>query len=850
MTSTTPTAKHKITPRALLEIKAPHAPHVSPDGKRVVFEVSEADFEESRYVSRLWLADVAEGRSRQITFSYEGEHAPRWSPDGRWIAFLSARPDMTEPPPEDEEDEHKDQLWILPADGGEARKLTTAKEGVRDYAWAPDSISIIYLVDEARPEPLQLVHTDRRKRKVDPVVEHEEKPRRQFWEIGIEEKKPELLYTGDRGIADFDISPDGQKIAFISNETGDPNDYHKFDLFLLYIGEPNGGGEEGKTGGGEEGEHPDELPEPRRIVERAGAKFDPEWSADGTRIAFISGRDPALSYAQECIWTVDSEGGVPTNLFESEAFDAHGILWPKSGPILALVSDRTNRPLVAVSPDSVIPVTAPDSVVSCLDFHASPDGSVIVAALEDDRTPPELYVLENGTRRPLSELNKDFTERYALPHQEVIRWQTDIGEVEGILVHPTDEESNRKSPLIVQIHGGPKGQAANTLRNYGQHAVWAAEGYRVLMPNYRGSEGYGHDFAVSNRRDLGGGDFRDIMAGVDAIVERGLAEPGRIGIMGGSYGGYMTNWAIGQTDRFAAAISMFGIFSLVTDFSNSALSQWDPDYMGAFYWEDPEVYRKCSPATHLDKIRTPVLILHGDSDDNTNISNSREMYQALRARGVTCEFVHYPREGHGVREPNHKLDEMRRCLAWFDKYVRHTGEAVIAYRLEDKVKHEGYELHVLRVDEGEYAGRTEEDGRFIEVSFSLASGEAVEAGWQFALADAVLETADGSACALAGVPVNAGGGKFLVEGADLSVNVQPDEKTGRLSVALTLAYAIPQEGGEFTIRIADFPPVAFAVGPKEEKPEGATETDHEAEPNAPFTTDEPALETPREVVNT
>src|SRR5205807_8255406 len=140
-------------------------------------------------------------------------------------------------------------------------------------------------------------------------------------------------------------------------------------------------------------------------------------------------------------------------------------------------------------------------------------------------------------------------------------------------------------------------------------------------------------------------------AGVDTLVQRGLADPGRLGIIGGSYGGYMTNWAISQTDRFKAAVSLFGIFNLVTDFSNSEIPRWDPDYMGAYYWEDPEIYRQCSPATYLEKIKTPVLILHGDEDNNTFVSNSKEMYQALRQRSATVQFVRYPREGHGVREP-------------------------------------------------------------------------------------------------------------------------------------------------------------------------------------------------------
>jgi dienelactone hydrolase len=488
--------------------------------------------------------------------------------------------------------------------------------------------------------------------------------------------------------------------------------------------------------------------------------------------------------------------------------------------------------------------------------------------LEDDTTPPELYALgQNGERRALTELNKSFTEQYELPRQEVIRWRSDDYEIEGILVYPPEGVESRKSkvengeqsdsrltthdsrlPLIVQVHGGPKGRVVNTLRSYNMHPVWAAEGYLVLKPNFRGSEGYGSVFAVANRRDLGGGDFRDIMAGVDELIRRGLADPKRMGIMGGSYGGYMTNWAVSQTDRFAAAVSMFGIFSLVTDYSNSEISRWDRDYLGGYYWEDPEIYRRCSPATYLERINTPVLILHGESDGNTFLSNSKEMYRALRERGATVQFVRYPREGHGLREPNHKLDEMRRCLGWFDLYLKNGGAIPPVRRVGDRIEHEGYELHVLRAEDAEYLGHYDEDGRLLEVAFAIASEEPVESGWTFALADARLTGPDGADCPLRGIPVDAGGVRVLVEGTELTATVQPDKETGRLSLALAAAFEISREGGAFALRIADFPPVAVTVGPKEEKEEeGESGREGEgtiSEPPPP-TGEEPPAETPQ-----
>lgn len=842
--------KQPLTPRAFLEMKVPHSPNVSPDGTRVVFCANEADFEESRWISRLWLAEILEGNARRITHSYEGERSPKWSPDGKWIAFLSARPDMTEPPPEqeDEEDLHKEQIWILPAGGGEADRLAKVKEGVRGFEWAPDSQTIIYLAPEARPQPIQSVRDAERKRKVDPVIEHKEKLRHQFWEVDLQEKKPNLLYTGDYGVAEFDISPDGKRVVFNSNQTGEPNDYYQFDLSVLDL---------------------ESESDPVRLVERAGGKFQPQWSPDGSQIAFIANLDPNLSYSQECVWQVSAEGGEACNLFKGLPYDVHTIQWSRDGRLLALAADGTNGRLVVVTDDGVSGVMPGADVIDCTDFHTGPSGALAVV-MEDDRNPPELYSVNvDGSRTALTELNKDFVERYELPRQEVIRWQSPDGtEIEGVLTYPcsppnlpktggtignsgahrsdksgssdvsvmsdpanrvarqpagsaaggspTDTESG-SAPLVVQVHGGPKGRSTNSLRSYCMHPVWAAEGYLVLRPNFRGSEGYGNDFAIANRRDLGGGDFRDVMAGVDYLVERGLADPNRMGIMGGSYGGYMTNWAISQTNRFAAAVSMFGIFHLITDYSNSEISRWDADYMGAYYWEDPEIYRRCSPATYLASVKTPVLIIHGESDSNTFIANSREMYQALRQRGVTLEFVHYPREPHGLREPNHKMDEMRRALAWMDRYLN--GGAQRIRRVEEKLEHDGYEFVVSRAEDAEYAGWHEEWGRLMELAFSVASKDPVDSAWQFRLDEVRLVDSGGSDCELKGVPVDAGGARTLVTGEGLVVDVHPDPDTGRLSLGLAAAFLIPKEGGLFTLHVADFPAVTVSVGRKEEKTE-------------------------------
>lgn len=812
-----PETRQRLSLRALLETKVPHSPSVSPEGTRVVFVVAESDFEESRVTAHLWMVGLTDPRPRQLTYSWEGEREPLWSPDGCWIAFLSARPDMTEPPPlEEEEEGPREQLWVIPADGGEARRLTKAREGVRSFRWTPDSEALIFLAPESRPQALQYARDDARKRKADACVEQEDKLRRQFWEVDLEDRKPELLFTGDFGIAEFDLSPDGKRIVFNTNYTGDANDYHQYDLFAMEI----------------------EQGEPRKLIERAGGQFAPRWSPDGRQIAFLAPLDPALSYSQECPWVVDEAGGEPRNRFAGLRYDAHSLVWRAgAGGLCAVAADGTADRIVRLLPDGLADVPLGESPTCVLDADVSSAG-VIVAALESVAASPDLYVLQpDGSRQRLTEMGKALEEDYLLPRQEVVRWRSGEWEIEGVLTHPSGARDDAALPLVIQVHGGPKGRATNTLRSYHEHAVWAAEGYRVLRPNYRGSEGYGNAFSIANRRDLGGGDFADIMAGVDLLVERGLADPARIGIMGGSYGGYMTNWAITQTDRFAAAISMFGIFSLVSDYSNSEISRWEPDYMGAHYWDDPAIYRERSPATYLDRIKTPVLIVHGESDTNTFISNSREMYRALRDRGAAVEFVHYPREGHGLREPAHRLDEMRRCLAWFDRYLRRPAEGTAAGRIGDRIDHEGYELHVLRAEDVECAGWDRDEGRLLEVTIAVGSLEPVEESWGFALAEVALAHADEGACDLAGVVADAGGGKTLVRGGELTIVAHPDPDTGRVSFAVAAGFRIPERGGDFVLTVDGFPPVALGLG---EKPPPGEEEQPEEEPPASRPQPEPA----------
>jgi dipeptidyl aminopeptidase/acylaminoacyl peptidase len=869
--------KQRITPRSLLETKALGDPQLRPDGEYVAFVAIETDFDESSRVGHLWLthwtppeseeeggteqtqtatSDVeandaphADGEeaadaddvdpTRQLTFSREGETHPHWSPDGRYLAFLSARPDEGASGNEEDEDEEPvEQVWALPIEGGEARKLTSAKEGVLDYVWLPGTNEIVFLAPEPRPRPLESLRKEERdRRKIDPVVEHEDLLRRQFWRVDVEERKPKLLFTADYGVTEFALSPDGQRLCYATNHTGLQNDYHLVDLYVRDL-----------TGG-----------ETWKATERAGGKYHPRWSPDGNRIAFLSWFDPQLSYSRESLFVVDAppagalNGAPPAPCRQwgpDYDRDLSEFVWSShDGAIYALGLAGVGTDLVRIEEESVGVLAHSDAVQS--DLHLEPAGPRAVCIQESAEALPEVTLRdEAGQWHPLTRLNADFGDNYLLPRQEVVRWQSRDGlEIEGVLTYPLDYREGEKRPLIVQIHGGPKGRSTHTLRSYSMHPVWSAEGYAVLRPNFRGGEGYGNAFAIVNRRDLGGGDYEDIMAGVDWCVQQGIADPARLGVMGGSYGGYMTNWVIGHTDRFAAAISMFGIFHLQTDYSNSELSRWDNDYLGAYYWEDPEIYRRLSPGSYIANIKTPTLILHGDDDDNTFISNSKELYQALRHRGVSTQFVHYPREGHGLREPNHRLDEMRRCLAWMDRYVRHSGANPGVYRIGDRIPAADgrLELCVTRAEITAFVGQPKSPTNpaaragataLLEAAFTLHHRDAREpaAPLTLELDNVRLElqgegAATGEPVLPAGVPLEVHGAKSLLEGSRLRLVQHPDSDTGQLAFGCALAFRVPLAGGEALLRVADFPPVQVqwsAEDEEEAEEKLAADSDHAA----------------------
>lgn len=776
--------KKKFTIRDMLLINVASQIDISPDGRLVVFVLSKADFEESKYSTDIYMVSVENGEVKQLTFSKENERMPKFSPDGKFIAFLSDRKS-------DEDDkEVRTQIWLLPVDGGEAFKLTKAPEGVISFQWLPDGKSILYLTQETLPKPEKEKKERDKKLKFDALVVDKEKYRKEFYLIDVRTKKERKVFVGDYGVSEFDVSPDGKLVVYNTNYTGDIDDSKKFDLWIFEV-------ESGKS---------------RQLTKRPGGERQAKWSPDGKFVAFVAEIDPKFTYSQEELFIVNPQTGEIKNLTEKFGVGivSYGFSKSEPGKIYARTASGvyTHVYSISISDGEIKEFLGGERVFG--DIAVSSDEKVMALLAEDKTSAPDVYVFKNGELKKLTNLNPQLND-FTFGEQTVIKWESFDGWIiEGILVKPVNFEPGKRYPMLVAVHGGPYGRIQDMLRQYYNLQVWANEGYVVFAPNFRGSSGYSNKFGIANFKDLGGGDFKDIMSGIDYIVkELKIVDEDKIGIFGGSYGGYMTNWAITQTDRFKAAVSMFGIFNLITDYSNSYLPSWEPDYLGDYYWNNLKIYLERSPFYYVKNIKTPVLIMHGDDDPNTFISNSKEMYQALKHLGKAVEFVRYPREEHGFREPNHRIDEFYRCLNWFNKYLLGIEpERKSLVRLDEWVVSDGWEIKVVKVNKNVNYSGFDTARKFVEVEILFKARENTKPFDVSVLNDFVLFDSVGNKVNSIGLPVEVGGVKAILSGeVKANVNVKGENPYFPLKVA----FDISNLKGELKLKISHFPQFEFLI---------------------------------------
>ncbi len=629
---------------------------VAPDGPSVLYVVSVADLKQRRYNTDIWIVPAAGGPTRKLTNGPGQDDSPRWSPDGKTVAFLSDR-------------DGKPQVWLISPGGGEARKLTDSKTPVREFAWSPDGKQLAYVAREPDTEAEEQQKRDKAEVR---LVGQNHKPDRLSL-IAPAGGRPRQLVGGKDSILHFDWSPDGRQIVYSVAPTRRFEDQFQTDLFVVAVEGPKAS--HGKV---------------RPLVRREGMDTRPQWSADGKWVAFVSSDGKFDWVGNTYLCVVPAAGGAPRNV--SREYDGvisaaapGGFGWAHDSQGLYFLADeRAGRRLFAVSlaGDAVKPVKTPLPVLDQLSF--CPSTREVAFLAEDPATPREVYLGFLGgdqLRKPsrLTTTNPQL-KHVALGQVETIRWKSFDGmEIEGLLIKPVGYKKGVRYPLLTYIHGGPALQFARGFSvyppgrpqasRYPVH-VLAGEGYAIFCPNPRGSNGYGAKFRQANLLDWGGGDFRDIMAGVGVLIDEGIADPQRLGVMGWSYGGYLTSWAITQTDRFKAASTGAGVSNLVSAYGQTDIPAFVERYFGGLPWAERERYAKHSPVTFAGKIKTPTLIQHGEKDERVPLAQSQELYAALKRNGVPVEFVVYPRQGHNPTEPQLQVDVLSRNVEWFNRWLK------------------------------------------------------------------------------------------------------------------------------------------------------------------------------------
>ena len=595
----------------------------SPDGGRVAFTVSEPPKGASRS-RHIWILEVGTREVHQFTNSAKSEFAPRWSPDGRRFAFLSDRQETT-------------QIYLFPADGGEAIRLTEGKNAVRAFEWSPDGKQIAFLATEPKGEAEEKKEKDKDDAR---VVDQDDKPTR-LWLIDVESKKVRQLSVGNWQIQEEKWAPQGDRL--IVSATDHPEVDQETDR-IFSIATSDG--------------------QMKQVAAPRGPFGQLSISPDGASVAYLAARVDGPS--PHDLYVQPLAGGPAHNLTAGSIDRPIGsFVWRADGPILALAVNGFHTQFYVITPDG--------KAVAQTEFKVNPgsfDAAATAIAFAGETTvdAPEVWVAtQPGVAEVVTHLNESW-KQIALVKPEFLHYKSFDGtEIEAALLKPAGYQSGTKLPLVVIVHGGPTGRWADSFQSWGQ--LLAARGYAVLYPNVRGSTGYGHSFLEKNRADWGGGDFKDVMAGVDFMIASGLADPDRLGIAGWSYGGYMASWAITQTNRFKAAMTGAGLSDLASEFGTEDGSSYDEWFFGTPY-EKPQGFIKSSPITFIKNAHTPTLILQGEADVTDPIGQSQQLYRGLKRYKVEAEFVVYPREGHGFREEKHQLDVLNRIIAWFDGHLK------------------------------------------------------------------------------------------------------------------------------------------------------------------------------------
>jgi len=627
-----------------LKVKALGTPRVSPDGKRIVYTVNDAVMtaDKSEFVTQIWMADIATKKSIQLTYGEKSSTNPKWSPDGNWIAFTSNRKD------------NKNNVYLLSLNGGEAEPLTDGKGSVTNFAWAPDGRSIAFTMTDPKSEDEE--KNDKGKNDFRWIDENLKLSRLYVFSLQKDangKREPRKLTSENYNVDEFDWSSDGSRIAFGHTKSAVANDWTTSDVSIIEVAS-------GKV---------------TALANTAAAESSPLYSPDGNSIAILATDNPPRWAQTGVIQIFSTSGGQPKTLVAS--FDGQpGIAgWSADSKQIYFSEPKGTGTLVYkldIAGNRIEELKTTPAVLSAMSLNRS--GNTFGFVRQTSDVPPDVFVatVSDFTPVQISRANTDL-KMPPVGRTEVITWKSQDGkDIEGLLTYPVGYQAGQRVPFILNIHGGPAGVFQQTYvggRGVYPLATFSSRGYAILRPNPRGSSGYGTEFRRANLRDWGVGDYQDLMTGVDKVIAMGVADPERLGVMGWSYGGFMTSWIVTQTPRFKAASAGAPVTNLMSFNGTADIPSFVPDYFGGQLWEAMDVYQKHSPMFNVKAVTTPTMIQHGEADIRVPISQGYEFYNALKVKGVPTRMLVLPRQPHGPNEPKMQLAAMKANLEWFDKYI-------------------------------------------------------------------------------------------------------------------------------------------------------------------------------------